>query len=386
MRKPDLPPASLEPAEAVLKFLASIGSSADAELYLRLFRSRAPEGFATLAVEAAALEHDADGVALDLRFLHALDLTPVVVLGMDADEPQAAATHRQDLAELLRRSGLQSLLHTTAGPYDQVVAAARAGVIPLLLASGADHGSRLESLAHTLAALRTHKLIFLGPLGGLRLHGKPLNMVNLNTDYESLEQELLLQPHQRRLLEDSRRLILELVPHRILVSLTSPLNLLHELFTVKGAGTLLRKGVAIRRHDGYAGVDLPRLRALLASSFGKAPSEALWSRPLEHAYIEEGYRGAALLHRTELGGYLSKFAVTREAQGEGIGQDLWSALCTDYAALLWRARRDNPIRPWYERNCQGRFETDGWSVYFRGLRPEQLPQAIALALSQPLDF
>ena len=114
---------------------------------------------------------------------------------------------------------------------------------------------------------------------------------------------------------------------------------------------------------------------------------AFWSeREGVRCYLEESYRGAALVQPIALGGYLSKFAVTREAQGEGIGQDLWSALSVDYPALLWRARESNPIRGWYERVCQGRFAAGEWTVYFRGLRPEQIEPAIALALAQPVDF
>jgi acetylglutamate kinase len=142
----------------------------------------------------------------------------------------------------------------------------------------------------------------------------------------------------------------------------------------------------VQRHLGWDGVDRERLRTLLESSFGRAPSEALFARELTHAYVADDYRGAALVLATPLGGYLSKFAVTREAQGEGIGQDLWSALLSDYSALLWRARAGNAIRAWYERQCQGRFSAGEWTVYFRGLAPEHVPAAIAFALAQPIDL
>jgi acetylglutamate kinase len=378
------PRVALEPAEAVLKFLASVGPSSEAEFYLRLFRSRARESFAAIAVEAAALEHDADGVALDLRFLGGLGLTPVVVLGLD--EPELAAAHRATLAELLHDAGVDTDTFTAGGPHTAIAAAARRGAIPLVSAEEATSGARLESVAALLRALETHKLIFLGPAGGLMLQGEQIAVVNLNTDYEALRANPALDPQQRELLENSRRLVFELVPHRLLVSLTSPLNLLHELFTVKGAGTLLRKGVRITRHDGYTGVSLEQLRTLLESSFGKPLDEGLFSRPVEHLYLEEGYRGAALVLATPLGGYLSKFAVTREAQGEGIGQDLWSALTSDYAALVWRARSDNPIRAWYEQKCQGLFRAGAWTVYHRGLSASQVPSAIELALAQPIDL
>lgn len=384
MRPKQAPAAAPEPAEAVLKFLASVGPSTDAEFYLRLFRARAPESFATIAVEAAALEHDADGVAVDLRFLRDLALTPVVVLGLD--RPEAAASHAHALRELLLDAGVEVELLPGFEAAADVARAAGRGAIPLLSAPGAERGARIEGLARMLTTLRTHKLIFLRPEGGLSLRGERISVVNLSTEYETLRASADRDARERQLLEDSRRLVFELVPQPLLVSVTSPLNLLHELFTVKGAGTLLRKGARIARHEGLAGVDRDRLQQLLASSFGRSPSKGLLARPLTHVYVEESYRGAALLSDTELGAYLSKFAVTREAQGEGIGRDLWSALCADHSALIWRARRENPIRAWYERQCQARFEAGEWTVYVRGLPPEHIANAIEFALAQPLDF
>ena len=74
--------AAMETAEAVLRFLAGVGKGSEAEFYLRLFRSRARESFATLVVDAETMRENLDGVALDLRLLHTLSLTPVVVLGL----------------------------------------------------------------------------------------------------------------------------------------------------------------------------------------------------------------------------------------------------------------------------------------------------------------
>jgi acetylglutamate kinase len=374
----------LEPAEAVLQFLASVGSNAEAEFYLRLFRARAKESFATIAVEASCLEHDADGVAVDLRFLSELGLTPVVVLGLDL--PDAATGHRDSLRELLDDSGVPNEALDIDVPPARVVAATERGAIPLLVARQGDEAARLEQLARLLSALRSHKLIVLDARGALDAHAQRLSVVNLSADYAALMNAGSLDARTLRLVQASRRLVFDLVPHRLLVSVTSPLNLVHELFTVKGAGTLLRKGARVQRHAGWQGVDRDRLRALLEASFGRTANDALFAREIAHGYVADDYRGAALVLATPLGGYLSKFAVTREAQGEGIGQDLWSSLIADYPALLWRARGSNPIRAWYERQCQGRFNAGEWTVYFRGLAPEHVPDAIAFAVAQPIDF
>lgn len=172
----------------------------------------------------------------------------------------------------------------------------------------------------------------------------------------------------------------------MLIALTSPINLLHELFTLKGAGTLLRRGATIARHEGLDGVDAARLEALLTESFGRPPQRELLRRGFAHTYLDPHYRGAALLEATDGWGYLSKFAVTRRAQGEGVGRDLWQAIGTDYPRLVWRARRDNPIAPWYEAHCDGLVRTELWTVYFRGIDPDDIPHAVRHALAQPADF
>ena len=383
----DAQPRSLPPAEAVLKFLASVGPGSEAELYLRLFRARPPERFAMLVVESDAIEQHGEQVAVDVSFLGELGLYPTLALGLDGGDPRGS----DRLFAALSRAGVaceqvRDRARREIDPVAAITTATGRGSVPLWTIPGATRHERLKTLGHTLARLCSDKLVFLRPEGGIWLRGSRLSVVNMQADFDALVLEPSLDASTRSLLADVQRLLIEHVPHRLLVALTSPLDLLHELFTVKGAGTLLRKGAIIERHDGYEGVDISRLTLLLESSFGKPLSASFLKRPLQHAYVEELYRGAALVVQTELGGYLSKFAVTREAQGEGIGHDLWTALTSDYASLFWRARTDNPIRTWYERQCQGRYQAGTWTVYFRGLRPADVPLAIERALAEPVDF
>jgi len=373
----------METAEAVLRFLAGVGKGSEAEFYLRLFRSRARESFATLVVDAETMRENLDGVVLDLRLLHTLSLTPIVVLGLHPDgDPRAAAKRLQGKLFSL---GVRSLAIPDESRTATIVNAAASGNIPVICLEGDELEHRLTDLAAMLTALRTHKLIFLRSEGGLTLDGQFLSVINLSDEFGALFARPEWTEAQREMLTCSRRVV-ELVSHELLVTLTSPLSLLHELFTVKGAGTLLRPGARIERHEGLDGVDLDKLRGLLESSFDKPLRPNVLSRSYSAAYIESRYRGAALVMSTRLGSYMSKFAVTREAQGEGIGRDLWQALVADNPVLFWRARSHNAIRSWYEKQCDGLVRVREWTVYFKGLAPERIPEAIGHALSQPLDF
>src|SRR5260370_41042851 len=70
------------PADVVLRFLESVGSRRESDFYLALFRAGEPERFAAISVDANVARHAAEAVTLDLRFLAALGLFPVVFFGL----------------------------------------------------------------------------------------------------------------------------------------------------------------------------------------------------------------------------------------------------------------------------------------------------------------
>jgi acetylglutamate kinase len=382
----------VDPSDVILRFLEGVGRRSEAEFYLGLFRAESKESFATLVVEAAILRHAFEAVVLDLRFLAGLGLTPAVVLGLWS--PGAATLDNAlRLRRRLERVEVPSEMMPADAPNLAHTAAttARAGRIPIVAFGNAQSGdlaARFEALGALACGLRSRKLIFIGRRGGLRPSraDTDLPIVNLATDYDNLVATRALPPKQLYLLAQARRILRERAQPRMLVAVTSPLQLLRELFTVKGAGTLVKLGASITAYDRYESVDLERLRALLAGSFGRPLAGDFFGDPIARLYLEEGYRGAAIVRTTPLGAYLTKFAVEREAQGEGIGRDLWQLMTRDFPTLFWRARPHNPIGPFYLQECDGTSRHSTWHVFWRGLEPATIPQAIEYALAQPQDF
>jgi acetylglutamate kinase len=393
----------VEPVEAVLRFLESVGRRSEAEFYVQLFQREPKEQFAAISVDANVARYALDAVALHLRFLASLGLAPTVVLGLF--EPTGADDVARRMARRLLRSGISATC-VVDGPDVEATLRdlARAGTIPILsfpppAASSTDAQAitrqgrapaqvqeRVVRLGELLTVLSTRKLLFLHRPGGLRHKGLLVPVVNLTTDAAALLGSKELSRKEKIIVAESRRLVLEAVPHKLLVSITSPFNLLRELFTVKGAGTLLRRGQAIVRHAGLDGLDHPRLGQLITSAFGRPPKPQLFERQFSSVWLAEDYRGAALLQETPLGAYLSKFAVDREAQGEGVGRDLWDAFVEAHPVVFWRARPQNPIVEWYTKQCDALIRTPEWTLFFRGLTVDQLPAAAAWALAQPIDL
>src|SRR3954470_13172838 len=95
----------------------------------------------------------------------------------------------------------------------------------------------------------------------------------------------VLSRGQAALLRQVKQL-LERVPHRMSATVVNPLHLLRELFTVNGAGTLIRRGSRVESHAGVGGVDLGRLRGLIESAFGKTLRNDFFETPIEKTYIE----------------------------------------------------------------------------------------------------
>jgi acetylglutamate kinase len=168
------------------------------------------------------------------------------------------------------------------------------------------------------------------------------------------------------------------------ISVTSPMNLLEEIFTVKGAGTVFRKGSKIISPD-FQTLEKPRLTALLEESFNKTPKPDALDQ-VTTVYLEENYRGAVLLEEHPEGLYLSKFAVGPEARGEGLAQELWDEVCKKHTAFFWRSRIGNPVNQWYDRQADGYYTGKDWIIFWRGMPADSLPGLIAFCEGRAPDF
>lgn len=372
----------MKPDELVVRFLSNIGRPGEVDVYLQLFRAARPESFAILAVSDSVLQVAAGALVTDLGFLSSLGLRPVVVLGLVAPRKATATAHL--LSEWLSTDVPHRIV-----TGDIAAETARSGVIPLvpLDSDGArSTDAQFAALAALATDLGTRKVVFLGRRSGFRPVGQPTpSLVDVTTEYDALAAPGALPVKQAALLAQVRTL-LGAVPHRMTVSVTSPLDLLRELFTERGAGTLIRRGSTVRRATSLSDVDRPRLDQLIRTAFGRPLAPTFWERPFERVYIADDYRGASVVAATPLGSYLTKFAVDAPARGEGVGRDLWRAMQADYPVMFWRSRAGNPLNSWYALNCDGMQRGSTWHVFWRGLDGAAIPAALDYAGTAPVDL
>jgi acetylglutamate kinase len=382
----------MEP-EIIQRFLESVGQKADVDLYLKLFRSQRKESFAILAAGAQIVKSALDPVHFDLRILTGLGLVPSVVVGLF--EPKDADRQAQRVQDWLVEDAVPARIVPTGAELppetiEAVRAAIGAGEIPLVSLEGAREATidkRFRLLAQLAHALETRKVVFLSRRAGLepQAGGRHLDVVNLATDYERLMQSGGFSRGQTTLLRHVKAL-LEQVPQRMTATVVNPLQLLRELFTVNGAGTLVRRGSRIDVHSTWEWLDQVRVRGLVESAFGRPLRSGFFGEPVERIYLEESFRGIAVMRGTKVAPYLTKFAVDRQAQGEGIGGELWSMMVRDFPAFFWRSRPGNPITNWYVKQCDGVQRFPEWHVFWRGLPVSSIEAAIEHARSAPVDL
>jgi len=379
----------------IVELLRHIGSRKEVEQYLRHYASSDAPKLAVVKVGSSTLRASIDGLAASLSFLHRVGLRPVVILDgepRDGGEAARRAIQRDALrlADALDAAGTRARPLTSAvfdavgdaqpaevlGVRDDAIASTlRAGLLPVIAPLGETRDGRVAAVdsdaaaCALAAALGPHKVIFLTEAGGLcDARGDVVAAVNLLEDYDAIMSAGGIGPDARARLERIAAL-LRILPPASSVSITSPDHLARELFTHRGSGTLVRVGERVRSHATFASIDTARLGALLERCFGRKLDPAYFeTRAPLRIYLAESYRAAAIFTREADIPYLDKFAVTTEAQGEGIGGSLWRKMALDHPRFFWRARAENPINAWYAQTADGFQRTREWVVFWIGLR------------------
>ncbi|MDB2437095.1 hypothetical protein N9W89_00125 [Hellea sp.] len=364
--------------DTVLRSLSAVGATKEAKFYAELFTAQDAERFALIVLDPRCLKNPLlEALISNLRILSDLGLSPVLLVGALDDDRTSVKFQSQRLAKDLDLASVQTAKLNTASYQliPEVRQKARKGIIPIL---------EMTELMTLVKELKPKKVIFLQPSGGLSRGDERLSFLNIDRLDETLNFEDLTIGQARFI-----TLVQELAQDKdnaAVYVIASPLNLLAELFTTKGSGTLLRRAAQIMTVPTLARTDKDRLESSIEEAFGKEIKPVFLRSKIHQAFIEEDYRGGAIF--TQLAGlpYLSKFWVSRAAQGEGIARDIWDTMCSEIPAFFWRSRMENPFNDWYMSSCDGMQINGDWRVFWKGLDAPEVPGAIIAASSAPDDF
>jgi len=409
--------------QTIVRLLSSMASAKEISQYLKRFSQLDAKRFAVVKVGGAVLRDDLEALTSSLSFLQQVGLTPIVIhgAGPQLDEELAAAgivkqtidglrvTSPQALAIVRRVFLAQNLKLVEAlqqadaratsivsGVFESefldrdkyglvgkvqkvnlapIEASLRAGSIPVIASLGESAGGQILNINADFAAnelvqvLQPYKIVFLTETGGLLDDsGRVIDSINLSTEYEHLMAQPWIHSGMRVKIEQIKQL-LDRLPLTSSVSITRPAELAKELFTHKGSGTLVRRGEKVQTYTSWSRLDLPRLRVLIESSFGRTLARDYFERTrLYRAYVSENYRAAVILTEEDAGTYLDKFAVLDDAQGEGLGRAVWLVMREENPRLFWRSRHGNPVNHFYYAESDGCCKQERWKMFWYGMR------------------
>jgi bifunctional N-acetylglutamate synthase/kinase len=406
----------------IVRLLSNLGSAKEIQQYLKRFSRVDASRFAVVKVGGAVLRDELDALVSSLAFLQQVGLTPIVLhgAGPQLDEEMAAVglekrtrdglrvtdaptlgvvrrvlqQENLRLVEALQAQGVRAT-SIVSGAFeatvvdaekyglvgqvarvqtDAIEAAIKVGSIPVIASLGETEGGQILNINADWAAnelvktLQPYKIVFLTGTGGLLDgDGRIIDSINLSTEYAALLQQPWLHSGMKVKIEQIHDLLMDLPPSSS-VSITRPDELAKELFTHRGSGTLVRRGEAIRCYTDWRDVDLERLRTLVESGFGRKLHADYFDNTEPHkAYISEHYRAALLLTSEDGLPHLDKFAVSEDAQGEGLGRAAWQVMRAENPRLFWRSRADNPVNEFYFEQADGCLKGEKWHVFWYGL-------------------
>ncbi len=423
----------------VHELLAQLGSSREARQYLKEFSGTNQARFAVVKVGGGILRDHMDELTSALAFLHRLGLIPVVLHGAGPQLDQALTdagieTQRRDglrvtteavmsvarplmykenlrLVEALEGKGIRArgIQHGVfqcsyldqenlglVGKVEQVEldaieSAVRSGAVPVLTCLGESPSGQVLNINADIATrdlvwkLQPHKVIFLSPTGGLLdRQGRIISAVSLTNDYEALMQQPWVHSGMRLKLQQINEM-LQRLPDNASVSITSAAHLTRELFTYRGAGTLVRKGESINVHETPEAETLIAVKALVEKSFQRELKDGWFEQLNEPLVLLSETRRAAAIITKGIDGlpYLEKFIVTSEAQGEGLGAAIWQVVNARFSSLYWRSRNTNPVTPWYFQQADSSNRSGQWVVFTIGIdNSDQRERCVADSLAR----
>ena len=380
-------------SDTIRLFLDSIGRSEEYEYYLKKFRSDRSSCFAILCPDEVACESGGESLRLALQFLQRLDLVPAVLFtGPRADHMRRALGGENNLLTVYRphhrapRQGFGEQPADVPGgnlelPIELGAAVQQARAKNKCLAIVWEKET-VQPAVNFLSRQLSSRVYLIRMAGALRdRDGREL----LYYDYRKHSSREQLWPSDGALVELATAI--GEAGRRLHLSVTAPYNLLKEIFTVKGAGTMVRAGSQIRHYTNAAELDRDRLLHLLGQSFQKELVNQSFLDQAAHIYLEEDYQGAIILEARPMGDYLSKFAVDKQARGLGIAQELWEQVSAAHPRLFWRSRHHNSINRWYASLADGMHRAPPhWNIFWRGVATADLPGIIDFCVNRPEDF
>lgn len=423
--------------DVVVQTVKNIGSHREGQQYLKYFTSVSSDSFAIIKAGGAILTDHLEDFCQSLLVLHQLGLYPVVVHGGGPQlnklleeagvEPQfeegirvtdsktlavASKLFYQEslrLSEALNSVGVSNMPIThslTADYLDRerwgyvgditnvnvapIEKAIKAGYIPIVPSLAMSEEGQLLNVnadvtaANLARAMKPLKIIYLSEKGGLYRGegGEMISEIFLDQEYD----EIMAQPWCQRgtglKIRESKKL-LDTLPRTSSIAIIHPDDLQTELFTISGAGTLIRRGEKVEVASSLSEIkDMNKFKdALARGQLGDESArktidnyvEQLKERPFK-AYFDDAMSCLAIvLQPTEKRPFSSwvTLSITKSGWLTNSAENVFQAIEKENSDLVWTVSKDDDNLSWFFERCDGSFCIDDVVMFWRGFRLEK---------------
>lgn len=374
------------PREIVLGLFKILGTEKEREMFLSIFQSVNPENFALLMIEPEVLRTKVDLLAWDLAFLSQLDLTPIIIIEISRETD---LRYQEALLEQVQKYGGEMRLFSVERlekqkewmPYSDLIEAASKGVLSLISVDNRKRdGVTVGRVALKLIReFHPRKILICNSHGGLFLKsGERLNYLEIDPDLEILFAEKKITKKIYNEIRQFKEFLIKARDYgkKVHLQVTSPGDILKELFTIQGSGTYLNLANELNVYNGYKLLDKEKIKSLIESGFGLKLKSKFSFSPQDKIVVDKDYKAIAILKRFQGMLYLDKFVVKKRHQAEGWGNSLWREILKQNAKIFWRTRSSNPLKNWYFKKAEGHQIVNEWFVYWIGLNENQRKKAL----------
>lgn len=376
--------------EILTKILEITEDKKAGKQFLQQFRSLKPETFALIYASPEIIAESGEALHYEIKLLYHVNLFPVLVIHKNTiayirnfyffNKPWESDRDVQSkipVKIIRKKNNLQ----------EKIVQIIKEERIPVIITDkiGADIFTFLSEITFYL---NTNKLIYLWNHSGIRnsLNESIIYNMYINKDFDEIYQKQATNQKEQILLDGIKSIFAHNKNSKFSAVVTAPVSLLKELFTVKGSGTLIKRGCKLNTFTDQKEINANKLIELMEQSFRKNIKNDFMLQKFDLYIIESEYKGCAILKKTEYGYLLSKYAVDDIAQGEGIGGEIWDKMISLCDKIYWRAKKENPINLWYWEKSDGMLKTDKWFLYWIGVDRSNILNACDSLIKMEEDF
>ena len=407
--------------EAVSEFFEKTGKEQEFSLFQKHYEDISRLQFAIIKISGKILELHLEEIAEQIAFLNRYGLFPIVVHGAGSKLDKALKnTEKKDGLRVTKESDIKiikPIVEELGVRLAKEIEAKKGGAKVVSLYASSDflnkekYGFVGEISSFSEGYIKALKTILDSektPIIGCITRHKDEETTFLNVNADNVAQSLLLSTKSRKIffltetggiLDKNQSLISsinvaskanldyitggmklklteikKLLKHspRTSAVITSPKELLKELFTIKGSGTYI-KNHDITHVKNWNSLEKERIRKTLEDAFGKTLEKTYFNETkAKSIFYSTNYEAIAVVRSLNNYNYLCKYAVKKLRKGTGLGKSLWESIIEKHPCLLWRSAKENPTNGFYVRNCTGMIKKEKWILFWKGYKIEEV--------------